>query len=121
MRVAMILALALVFLASTAYAFGGAKSVSVDIVGSKVDHAEVNPAFATPLDFEIVGSEASNITIGPPPIKVVNCVKECCPPKKECRCPSVKYPCVDGHFGVDAWYGTFWAYDQPNMPKWPQL
>jgi hypothetical protein len=120
LRVAMIMALALMLLASTACAFGGARSIGLDIVGSKVDHAEVNTAFDVPIDFEIVGSEASNVTIGPPPIKVVKCVKECCPPNK-CVCPSVKYPCVDGHFGVDAWYGTFWAYDQPNMPKWPQL
>jgi hypothetical protein len=121
MRVAMILALALMLSASTAYAFGGARSVSVDIVGSKVDHTIVDAACASPIDLEIVGSEANDTVIGPPPIKVVKCFKECKPPKKVPKCPQVKFPCDQGHFGVDAWYGTFWAYDQPNMPKWPQL
>lgn len=125
MRVAMILALALMLLASTAHAFGGARSTSIDIVGSEVDHVKVNTAWDMPLDFEIVGSEASDITIGPPPVKVVKCFKECRKPEKDCRCPPEK-PCERGrlcerHFGVDAWYGTFWAYDQPNLPKWPQL
>ncbi|HUI39753.1 MAG TPA: hypothetical protein VLY86_02390 [Methanothrix sp.] len=121
MRVAMILALALMLSASTACAFGGARSSSVDIVGSKVDNIKVNPAFEMPMDFEIVGSDASNITIGPPPIKVVKCFKKCRPPKPIPKCPSVKFPWEGGHLGVDAWYGTFWAYDQPNMPRWPQL
>ncbi len=123
MRVAMILALALMLLASTACAFGGARSISVDIVGSEADHVKVNTACNVPIDFEIVGSEASDIMIGPPPVKVVKCSKECCKPKKDCKRPPAKYqyPCKGGHFGVDAWYGTFWAYDQPNMPKWPQI
>ncbi|HUI40090.1 MAG TPA: hypothetical protein VLY86_04125 [Methanothrix sp.] len=121
MRVAMVLVLALMLSASTAYAFGGARSVSVDIVGSKVDHAKVNPAWEMPIDFEIVGSNASNITIGPPPIKVVKCFNECMPPNQIPKCPQVKFPCVNGHFGVDAWYGAFWAYNQPNMPKWITL
>ncbi len=117
----MILALALMLLASTACAFGGARSISVDIVGSEADHVKVNTACDAPIDFEIVGSEASDITIGPPPVKVVKCFKECCRPKEDRKCPPVKHPCKGGHFGVDAWYGTFWAYDQPNMPKWPQI
>jgi hypothetical protein len=124
LRKSIMLALALMLSACSAYAFGGPGSVVVDIVGSVTDNTKITSSGMEKVELEIIGSEASNTTISPPE-KVVICPKHICP---DTTYPEVKnenkdkhYPWENMHLGVDAWYGTFWYDTDINMPKWPQF
>ncbi len=127
LRKSILLALALMLSACSAYAFGGPGSIVVDIVGSSTDNTKITSSGMEKVDLEIIGSEATNTIISPP--EIVKCPRHICPDsdysdsiytlektdKKEKR-----YPWENMHLGVDAWYGTFW-YTDINMPKWPQF
>jgi len=115
LRVAMILALVLMVSASTAYAWSGAGSVVVDIVGSEAYNTNIVTSGLAPVELELIGSVADNTTIGPLPDCPVVCPACCCP---EARCECAEQ--TGSHTGVDAWYGTFW-YSNANMPRWPHL
>ena len=117
MRLLIILALALMLSASTAYAFGGPRSVVVDIVGSVTDNTMITSSGMEKVELEIIGSEANNTIISPPVEKIVICSECVCP---ECENEEESHPRDNMHLGVDAWYGTFW-YTDINMPKWPQF
>ena len=128
LRKTILLALALMLSACSAYAFGGPGSIVVDIVGSSTDNTKITSSGMENVDLEIIGSEATNTIISPPEM-IVKCPRHICPDldysdsiyslektdKKEKR-----YPWENMHLGVDAWYGTFW-YTDINMPKWPQF
>jgi hypothetical protein len=128
LRKSILLALALMLSACSAYAFGGPGSIVVDIVGSSTDNTKITSSGMDKVDLEIIGSEANNTIISPPE-KHAKCPRHICPDldysdstytfekteKKEKR-----YPWENMHLGVDAWYGTFW-YTDVNMPKWPQF
>jgi hypothetical protein len=125
LRLSIILALALMLSASSAYAFGGPGSVVVDIVGSTTDNTKITSSGMEKIELEIIGSEALNTIIAPPAENVAICPKyifsdmKCCPElihKNEQK----SYPWEDMHLGVDAWYDTFW-YKDINMPKWPSF
>ncbi|MCX6673774.1 MAG: hypothetical protein NTY37_08355 [Methanothrix sp.] len=125
MRQSIILALALMLSACSAYAFGGPGSVVVDIVGSVTDNTKITSSGMEKVELEFVGSEANNTIISPPAEKVVICPKCICPdikcsPELKCESKQKCYPWENMHLGVDAWYGTFW-YTDINMPKWPQF
>jgi len=117
LRLSIILALALMLSASTAYAFGGPGSVVVDIVGSVTDNTMITSSGMEKIELEIIGSEANNTIISPPAEMVVICPECICP---ECENEQESHPWDGMHLGVDAWYGTFW-YTDINMPKWPQI
>lgn len=119
MRVAMILALVLMVSASTAYAWSGAGSVVVDIVGSSADNTNIVTSGLAPVELELIGSVANNTMIGPLPDCPVVC-PDCCCPEERCECTEQSSASEGRHTGVDAWYGTFW-YGNINMPRWPHL
>lgn len=123
LRISIILALMLIFLAPNAYAFGSSGSVVVDIVGSKTDNTRIATHGTDKIELEIIGSTANNTTIAPPEEKVIcrECPRPCPCPDKRCVCPEKKMPWDDMHLGVDAWYDTFWYMNDINMPKWPQI
>lgn len=136
LRLSIILALALMLSASCALAFGGPGSVVVDIVGSTTDNTKIIASGPEKVELEIIGSTARNTTVTPHAERVKERVKICqefslCPDCPSCLpnpCPDAKcdnqrrpYPWDNRHQGVDAWYGTFWYSDEPNMPKWPQI
>ncbi|HSN24055.1 MAG TPA: hypothetical protein VLS45_07800 [Methylomicrobium sp.] len=125
LRISIILALVLMLSAGSAYAFGGAGSIVVDIVGSEVDNTKVISSGMEKVELEFVGSKANNTVIAPPVEKVVICPPYVCPetkcfPEVKYECEEKKYPWEGMHLGVDAWYGTFW-YTDINMPRWPQF
>jgi len=124
LRKSIILALALMLSACSAYAFGGPVSVVVDIVGSVTDNTKITSSGMEKVELEIIGSEANNTIISPPTEKVVICPKYICPdityPEVKSENKEKRYPWENMHLGVDAWYGTFW-YTDINMPKWPQF
>ena len=125
LRTSFILALVLMLSAGSAYAFGGAGSIVVDIVGSEVDNTKVMSSGMEKVELEFVGSKANNTVITSPGEKVMICPPYACPETKYChevKCESKekKYPWEGMHLGVDAWYGTFW-YTDINMPRWPQF
>lgn len=123
-----LIALALMLSACSAYAFGGPGSIVVDIIGSTTDNTRIASSGMEKVDLEIIGSEANNTIISPPE-RHRRCPEQICSEsnsiesaytvtkneKKEKR-----YPWENMHLGVDAWYGTFW-YTDVNMPKWPQF
>ena len=128
MRRSILLALALMLSACSAYALGSPGSIVVDIVGSTTDNTRITSSGMEKVDLEIVGSEANNTVISPPEKH-----RKCRPPLySDSVCsgevyPAIKnenkekhYPWENMHLGVDAWYGTFW-YTDVNMPKWPQF
>ncbi len=137
LRIAMVMALMLMLLASTAYASSSAGSISVDIIGSKVGNTQISIPGAGPSDVELVGSTAGDVKIAP---EVQSHHKECycCGDpwydyKKPLCYPyssyiparydkQICYPQIqtNQHFGVDAWYGTYW-YSPIYLPKWPQI
>jgi hypothetical protein len=122
LRLSIILALALMLSACSAYAFGGPGSIVVDIVGSVTDNTKITSYGMEKVELEFVGSEANNTIITPPAEKSVICPKYICPDIKCCselKCESKEkcYPWENMHLGVDAWHGTFW-YTDINMPKW---
>ncbi|MFZ3148788.1 MAG: hypothetical protein WA137_07070 [Methanothrix sp.] len=124
LRKSIILALALMLSACTAYAFGAPGSVVVDIVGSVTDNTKITSSGMDKVELEIIGSEANNTVISPPE-KAVKCPNHICPDssytevKTENR--EKRYPWENMHLGVDAWYGTFWYDSNINLPKWPQI
>jgi len=124
LRKSIILALALMLSACSAYAFGGPGPVVVDIVGSVTDNTKITSSGMEKVELEIIGSEANNTIISPPTEKVVICPKYICPdityPEVKSENKEKRYPWENMHLGVDAWYGTFW-YTDINMPKWPQF
>jgi hypothetical protein len=131
LKLSIILALALMLLASGALAFGGPGSVVVDIVGSNTENTKIVASGPEKVELEIIGSTAINTTITPHAEKVRICpdywycpyCQPCYPnpcPNATCDYQQKPYPVKTRHFGVDAWYGAFWYADQPNMPKWPQ-
>jgi len=123
LRKSILLALALMLSACSAYAFGGPGSIVVDIVGSVVDNTRITSSGMEKVELEIVGSDANNTVISPPE-KVVICPKHICTdtiyPEVKSENKEKHYPWENMHLGVDAWYGTFW-YTDINMPKWPQF
>ncbi len=128
MRKSILLALALMLSACSAYAFGGPGSIVVDIVGSSTDNTRITSSGMEKVDLEIIGSEALNTTISPPE-KIAKCPRHICPDSvnsdsvyslEKTENKEKRYPWDDMHLGVDAWYGTFW-YTDVNMPKWPQF
>jgi hypothetical protein len=128
LRKSILLALALMLSACSAYAFGGPGSIVVDIVGSSTDNTRITSSGMEKVDLEIIGSEANNTIISPPE-KIVKCPRHICPDldysdsiyaiEKTDNKKKI-YPWENMHLGVDAWYGTFW-YTDVNMPKWPQF
>lgn len=124
MRLLIMLALALVLSACSAYAFGGPGSVVVDIVGSVTDNTKITSSGMEKVELEIIGSKANNTTISPPARMAPIWPKYTCPdikcPDVKCECKQKTYPWENMHLGVDAWYNTFW-YTEVNMPKWPQF
>lgn len=125
LRISIILALVLMLSAGSAYAFGGAGSIVVDIVGSEVDNTKVTSSGMEKVELEFVGSKANNTVIAPTVEKIVHCPPYACPgtkccPEVKCESKEKKYPWEGMHLGVDAWYGTFW-YTDINMPRWPQF
>jgi len=128
LRKSILLALALMLSACSAYAFGGPGSIVVDIVGSSTDNTKITSSGMEKVDLEIIGSEALNTTISPPE-KIAKCPRHICPDSvysdsvyslEKTENKEKRYPWDDMHLGVDAWYGTFW-YTDVNMPKWPQF
>ncbi len=128
MRKSILLALALMLSACSAYAFGGPGSIVVDIVGSSTDNTKITSSGMEKVDLEVIGSEAKNITISPPE-KIVKCPRHICPDSvysdsiysfEQIDNKGKRYPWENMHLGVDAWFGTFW-YTDINMPKWPQF
>jgi hypothetical protein len=120
MKIALTLALALILLASSAYASSSAGSVVIDILGSKTDNIQVVSGTG-PADLEIIGSTSSNTRIAPPPAVIPD--YQCgywCYPNVRCNGTKPSYPWDSMHLGVDAWYGTYW-YTNVYMPKWPQV
>ena len=71
LRISIILALVLMLSAGSAYAFGGAGSIVVDIVGSKVDNTKVTSSGMEKVELEFVGSKANNTVITPLAEKIV--------------------------------------------------
>jgi hypothetical protein len=124
LRKSIMLALALMLSACSAYALGGPGSVVVDIVGSVTDNTKIMSSGMEKVELEIIGSEANNTVISPPE-KVVICPKHICPDTTYSEVKSEnkekRYPWENMHLGVDAWYGTFWYDSNINMPKWPQF
>jgi hypothetical protein len=123
LRKSIMLALALMLSACSAYAFGGPGSVVVDIVGSVTDNTKITSSGMEKVELEIIGSEANNTVISPP-VKE-KCPKHICPDTTYSEVKSEnkekRYPWENMHLGVDAWYGTFWYDSNINMPKWPQF
>jgi hypothetical protein len=128
LRRSILLALALMLSACSAYAFGSPGSIVVDIVGSTADNTRITSSGMEKVELEIVGSEANNTVISPPE-KLRRCLPPICSGSvySEEVSPAIKtenkekrYPWENMHLGVDAWYGTFW-YTDVNMPKWPQF
>jgi len=128
LRKSILLALALMLSACSAYAFGGPGSIVVDIVGSSTDNTKITSSGMEKVDLEIIGSEANNTIISPPE-KIVKCPRYICPDSdysdsvytlEKTDNKEKRYPWENMHLGVDAWYGTFW-YTDINMPKWPQF
>lgn len=128
LRKSILLALALMLSACSAYAFGGPGSIVVDIVGSSTDNTKITSSGMEKLDLEIIGSEANNTIISPPD-KIARCHRYICPDSdysdsvltlEKTDNKEKRYPWENMHLGVDAWYGTFW-YTDINMPKWPQF
>lgn len=124
MRKSIMLALALMLSACSAYAFGGPGSVVVDIVGSVTDNTRITSSGMEKVELEIIGSEANNTVISPPE-KAEKCPKHICPdiifPEVKCENKEKRYPWENMHLGVDAWYGTFWYGSNINLPNWPQF
>lgn len=124
LRKSIMLALALMLSACSAYAFGGPGSVVVDIVGSVTDNTKITSSAMDKVELEIIGSEANNTVISPPE-KGEKCPKHICPdttyPEVKNENKEKRYPWENMHLGVDAWYGTFWYDTDINMPKWPQF
>jgi hypothetical protein len=128
LRKSILLALALMLSACSAYAFGGPGSIVVDIVGSSTDNTRITSSGMEKVDLEIIGSEANNTIISPPE-KIAKCPRYFCQDfdysdsiyaiEKIDKKKKI-YPWENMHLGVDAWYGTFW-YTDVNMPKWPQF
>jgi hypothetical protein len=128
LRKSILLAIALMLSACSAYAFGGPGSIVVDIVGSSTDNTKITSSGMEKVDLEIIGSEANNTIISPPE-KIVKCHRYICPDSyysdsiytlEKTDNKEKRYPWENMHLGVDAWYGTFW-YTDVNMPKWPQF
>jgi len=123
LRKSILLALALMLSACSAYAFGGPGSITVDIVGSTTDNTKITSSGMEKVELEFIGSKANNTIISPPE-KVVICQKPICydsiNPEVKTEQKQKRYPWENMHLGVDAWYGTFW-YTDINMPKWPQF
>lgn len=118
LRLSIILALALMLSAGSAYAFGGPGSIVVDVVGSVIDNTRITSSGMEKVELEFVGSEANNTIISPSSGNVVICPRYICHEQKwESK---ERYPWEGRHLGVDAWNGTFW-YTDINMPMWPQL
>jgi len=123
LRKSIMLALALMLSACSAYAFGGPGSVVVDIVGSVTDNTKITSSAMDKVELEIIGSEANNTVISPP-VKE-KCPKNICPdttyPEVKNENKEKRYPWENMHLGVDAWYGTFWYDSNINLPNWPQF
>ncbi len=89
MRKSILLALALMLSACSAYAFGGPGSIVVDIVGSVTDNTKITSSGMEKVELEIIGSEANNTIISPPE-KVVICPKHICPDTIYPECEKTK-------------------------------
>jgi hypothetical protein len=114
MTMALIPILILLWISSTALASG---SAVIDIVGSRTENTQIIQPNAGSIELEIIGSMATNTSIGAQARAnpAVNC--RCHEWEKPfCKPPQTRIP----HLGVDAWYGEFW-YNSLNLPKWPQL
>ncbi len=143
LRIAKVLALMLMLLASTAYAMSSAGSVTVDIIGSEVGNAQISSSGTESTDVEFVGSTAKDIKVSPetPTSKKGCCYcygdpwidykKPLCYPyssyiparydKQSCYQQSCyPYSPTMPHMGVDAWHGCYW-YSPTYLPKWPQI
>ncbi|MCK9565885.1 MAG: hypothetical protein M0Q43_07545 [Methanothrix sp.] len=124
LRKSIILALALMLSACTAYAFSAPGSVVVDIVGSVTDNTKITSYGMDNVELEIIGSEANNTVVSPPE-KAAKCPKHICPDsgytEVKTENKEKSYPWENMHLGVDAWYGTFWYDSNINLPKWPQI
>lgn len=113
-----ILSMMLLLLAGTACAASGYGSITVDILGSKVDNTKIVSSGGGPIDLEFLGSTANGTIIAPPTVNIPGCCVNCTP-RMKCECKAAqKCPWDQMHLGVDAWYGTFW-YRNVNMPRWP--
>lgn len=128
LRRSILLALALMLSACSAYAFGSPGSIVVDIVGSTTDNTRITSSGMEKVELEIVGSDSNNTVISPPE-KLRRCPQPICYDSAYSGEASAaiktenkekRYPWENMHLGVDAWYGTFW-YTDVNMPKWPQF
>ncbi len=141
----MVMILAMMLLASTAYASSGSTSIDIvgsntgdaiisagpgslnmDIVGSNVGDAHINSGGAIAADIEVVGSTTGEINISrevPVPSCCCNiwCNKPLCYPYSSYIPKSNCYPYnQDMHMGVDAWHGCYW-YTPVYLPKWPMM
>jgi hypothetical protein len=112
-----ILSMMLLLLAGIACAASGYGSITVDVLGSKVDNTKIVSSGGGPIDLEFLGSTAKGTYIGPPMENIPGCYINCTP-CMGCGCEAQKCPWDQMHLGVDAWYGTFW-YRNVNMPRWP--
>ena len=125
LRLSIMLTIALMLSACSAYAFGAPGSVVVDIVGSTTDNTLITAAGPEKVVLEIIGSQANNTLISPPVMNTVVCPQNICP---EVNCYTEQnyeelvetHPWDNMHLGVDAWYGTYW-YTDINLPQWPQF
>lgn len=149
MKIAMVLTVVPMLLASTAYAMGGfggyglgnvdivgsdLKDINIssdsrfgdignhlDIVGSKLNDIKICSDDFDMGNAEIVGSSVSNVNILQVPHEKPGCYEREQHDDVPCYWDSACMRCPNEkpHLGVDAWYGCYWFNDQIYTPKWP--